>query len=196
MSVAIETAELIAALQAASKEALDVIEATEDATDGDLAALGHNGVRDAAKDAHNICNNLVRRLGGLAIEPKKPAPVDDDQTAFEEDVAPYRAAMGAANPTASEAMLDELEAKKTNLDRAIEGAKAEEPPAEIAQLMDPSLTTRQNLDVLIAKYGRLMSEREYALKNDNESEAMRLLKRAEIIDSGIEWNRARLAEVI
>jgi hypothetical protein len=186
MSVAIETVELIIALQAASKEAQDVIEATEDATDGDLAALGHNGVRDAAKDAHNICNNLIRRLGGLAIEPKKPDPVEQPAPELEPE----------PEVTASEAMLDELETKKSNLDRAIEEAKAEEPPAEIADLMDPGLTTRQNLDALIAKYAKLMGEREYALKHGDESEAMKLLKRAETIDSGIKWNRARLAEVI
>jgi hypothetical protein len=186
MSVAIETAELIAALQAASKEAQDVIEATEDATDGDLAALGHNGVRDAAKDAHNICNNLVRRLGGLAIEPKKPEPVE--QPIPEPEPEP--------EVSASEAMLDDLEAKKTNLDRAIEEAKAEEPPAEIADLMDSSLTTRQNLEALIAKFRDAKSLEEMARSNGDMNAAMEHLRDAQRYDSGIKWNRARLAEVI
>ena len=148
MSVAIETAELISALQSASKEAMDVIEATEDATDGDLAALGHNGVRDAAKDAHNICNNLIRRLGGLAIEPKKPEPVE--QPVPEPEPEP--------EITASEAMLDELEATKTNLDRAIEEAQAapEQPPEAIADLFQadkPLAPQAQALHQLWVKLG-------------------------------------------
>jgi len=131
------------------------------------------------------------------IEFKAPAPEPCRVTALERRVDALEALVkGLAVNRPAAATLDELEAKKTNLDRAIEEAKAEEPPEEIAKLMDPSLTTRQNLDALIAKYAKLMSEREYALKNGDESEAMRLLKRAETIDSGIKWNRARLAEVI
>lgn len=188
MSVAIETAELIAALQAASKEAQDVIEATEDATDGDLAALGHNGVRDAAKDAHNICNNLVRRLGGLAIEAKKPEPVE--QPIPEPEPEP--------EVSASEAMLDELEAVKTKLDDRLADPLevSEEPPEEIADLFDAGLTARQNQEALQKKYAETMSMREIHLANGEDSEAMALLKKAERYDSGIKWNRARLAEVI
>ncbi len=98
--VSIETAELISALQAASKEAIDVCEATEDASGADLAALGHNGLRDAAKDAHNICNNLIRRLGGEPVLPPEPEPIEQ--------------------PKPAEAVLQELETKQTNLEKAIE----------------------------------------------------------------------------
>ena len=98
------------------------------------------------------------------------------------------------NGDISEKVLDDLEAVQTKLQERPEAHV--EPPAELAELFDPSLTARQNQEALIAKYSKLMSKREYALKDGNESEAMRLLKRAETIDSGIKWNRARLAEVV
>lgn len=94
------------------------------------------------------------------------------------------------------AMLDELETKKTNLDRAIEEAKAKEPPPEIADLLDPDLTTRQNLEKLIEKHTKAKHLEEIARSHGDASGAMRHLKDAERLESGINWNRARLAEVI
>jgi len=104
--------------------------------------------------------------------------------------------------TPAEAMLDELEAVKTKIDegRPIDPLDpSEEPPEAIADLFDPSLTPRQNQDALKQKYAQHMSEH-YRLRDygdqDSKSQAQRHLEKAERLDSGIKWNRARLAEVI
>ena len=103
MSVAIETAELISALEKASKEAMDVIEVTEDAEGEDMAARGHNAVRDAAKDAHNICNNLLKRLGGAPVLPPKPEPVPEPVE------QPEPEAPAQSNGEAAEAVLEQMD---------------------------------------------------------------------------------------
>ena len=72
-----------------------------------------------------------------------------------------------------------------------------EPPAEVADLFDPNLTARQNQEKLTKRYTDLMNERQWWLEGgDDKSKAMELLRKAERIESGIKWNRARLAEVI
>lgn len=91
-------------------------------------------------------------------------------------------------------MLSELEATKAKIDDR--PPAHEEPPASIADLFDPELTARQNQEALQKKYADAMSMREIHLANDEDSKAMELLKKAERYDSGINWNRARLAEVI
>tara|TARA_R100001086_G_scaffold44914_1_gene19895 strand:+ start:3053 stop:3616 length:564 start_codon:yes stop_codon:yes gene_type:complete len=134
MSVAIETAELISALQAASKEALDVIEATEDATERDLAARGHNAVRDAAKDAHNICNNLLKRLGKAPVLPPKP------ETSPDPIEQPEPEAPAQSNGEAAEAVLeqmDQLEEVQEVLSEVAGDPEPEQPPASIADLFQP-----------------------------------------------------------
>ena len=101
----------------------------------------------------------------------------------------------------SEAMLDELETVKTKLDdRPADPLEISNgPPEAIADLFDPNLTARQNQEVLQQKYAQHMSEhyrlRDYGDQN-SKSQAQRHLEKAERLDSGIKWNRARLAEVI
>ena len=67
MDISTEISELVSALRNASTEAMDLVEKSEDLDTADLAAMGHNGVRDAAKDAHNICNNLLRPLSMINL---------------------------------------------------------------------------------------------------------------------------------
>jgi hypothetical protein len=90
-------------------------------------------------------------------------------------------------------MLEQLESVKDAIDSH---PRHVEPPAAIAELFDPSLTARQNQDVLTRKYAALMSERELHLSANDTSKAMELLRKAERIESGINWNRARLAEAV
>lgn len=125
MSVAIETAELISALKTASKEALDLIEATEDAEGEDLTARGHNAVRDAAKDAHNICNNLLKRLGSTVVMPPKPEPAPEPIEQPEPE-APAEAVLR---------QMDELEEVQDVLKEA--SGEPEQPPESIADLFQP-----------------------------------------------------------
>jgi len=91
--------------------------------------------------------------------------------------------------------LADLEAAKANIDEALDAAP-KQPPEAIADLIDPNLTAQQNMDALIDKYAATMSEREHELSGGNTSRAMELLRKAERLDSGIKWNRARLAEVL
>jgi len=103
-----------------------------------------------------------------------------------------------AEPVESEAV---LERTLSNLERAQAEAKpepvADEPPEAIADLFDPELTARQNQEALTKKYTALMNERQWWLEGgDDKSKAMELLRKAERIESGINWNRARLAEVV
>ena len=72
----------------------------------------------------------------------------------------------------------------------------DEPPAEIADLIDPDLTARQNLDALTAKYAAAKNLEEYCRSNDDMEGAMKHLRDAERFESGIKWNRAVLAEVV
>ena len=90
--------------------------------------------------------------------------------------------------------LAEMQDIKTRIDEVRD--TPDEPPAEIADLFDPNLTARQNQEALTDKYAELMSRRERHLSFDETSEAMALLHKAERIESGINWNRAQLAEVI
>ena len=99
----------------------------------------------------------------------------------------------------SEAPLDRT---LTNLEKAQEALKPAvdaEPPAAIAELFDPSLTARQNQEKLQARYKDAMSEH-YRLMGygtqEDKAEAQRQLEKAQRIESGINWNRARLAEVV
>lgn len=187
MSVEIETAELISALKAASKEALDVIEATEDVEGEDLTARGHNAVRDAAKDAHNICNNLLRRLGASAVMPPKPEPAPKPVEQPEPE-APAEAVLR---------QMDQLETVQEVLaEAATDPEVSDVPPDTLADLFDPELTARQNQEALLKKYKETMSMREIHLSHNETSEAMECLRKAERLESGIKWNRARLAEVI
>lgn len=99
------------------------------------------------------------------------------------------------------AIQDEREKRKAAESRLAEksyeeGETPEQPPEAIADLFDPSLTARQNQEALQKRYAALMSERELHLGGGDTSKAMELLKRAERIESGITWNRARLAEVL
>ena len=72
----------------------------------------------------------------------------------------------------------------------------DEPPAEIADLIDPELTARQNLDALTAKFAAAKNLEEYCRSNDDMEGAMKHLRDAERFESGIKWNRAVLAEVV
>jgi hypothetical protein len=92
--------------------------------------------------------------------------------------------------------LEQLERAQSNMEERKPEPVSEEPPEAIADLFDPNLTARQNQEALQKKYAALMSERELELTAGNGSKAMELLKRAERFESGITWNRARLAEVI
>lgn len=107
--------------------------------------------------------------------------------------------------------LEELEAKLKATQEALEArpetvipdtgpepieASYDEPPAEIADLIDPSLTPRQNLDVLTAKFAAAKNLEEYARDTGDKSAAMKHLKDAERFESGIKWNRAVLVEVV
>ncbi len=83
MNLEIETLELLTALQRASKEALDVVQATTDVAGTSAASVGHNELRAAAQDAHIICKNLIIRLGGEPIYPA-PYPKDGDTVLSEE----------------------------------------------------------------------------------------------------------------
>ena len=98
----------------------------------------------------------------------------------------------------AEAALAAMEQVKETIDERPESPSEEQrdPPEELADLFDPNLTPRENHDKLISKYARLMSEREHALKGSDDSEAMRLLKKAENVESGIKWNRAVHAELL
>lgn len=104
----------------------------------------------------------------------------------------------------AEGSFDEIErfferqsAARENLAAANAETVPDEPPASIADLIDLSLTPRENHEILQKKYAALMSEREWWLNTgDDKSKAMELLRKAERIESGIQWNRARRAEVI
>lgn len=191
MSIGTQITELVDALKLTAKEAMDVLEATEDATESDLTALGHNGVRDAAKDAHNIADNLLKRLGVDPVRKPKPEPAPEPE-AIEPEPEPE------PEVHVSEEVLEKVEASLTDAKAKIDERPPayEEPPASIADLFDPELTARQNQEALQKKYADAMSMREIHLANDEDSKAMELLKKAERYDSGINWNRARLAEVI
>ncbi|MEL6804160.1 MAG: hypothetical protein AAFO91_10295 [Bacteroidota bacterium] len=114
MGVLKEIEQLRTALSAASREALDVLQATEDMDATGLAELGHNGVRDAAKDAHNICNSLLRRLGAPPIEPEIKVTASGLMNFVQE---------GAKVSITNEASLNEASVKKTNIEKAIEENK-------------------------------------------------------------------------
>jgi len=101
MSAVAETKELVAALELVSKEAQDVLNATEGAEGSDLGAIGHNEVRAAANDARNIAINLAARLGVSLV---KVDPVDEPEV----------------KAVVSEKVLEELEA-------AQEAFQADEP---------------------------------------------------------------------
>jgi hypothetical protein len=96
-------------------------------------------------------------------------------------------------PTAADKMLDELEAVKAAIDSH---PRHEEPPAAIADLIDPSLTPKQNLEALMAKFAAAKNMEEYSRSNGDMTAAMQHLKDAERFESGIKWNRAVLAEVL
>ena len=91
------------------------------------------------------------------------------------------------------------DAPKTNLERAIDDNKKQAPPEAIADLFDPNLTARQNQEALTKKYAHHMSEytrlRDYG-DTDSRSQAADHLAKAERYESGINWNRPRLAEVV
>jgi len=91
----------------------------------------------------------------------------------------------------------ELEAVHTKLQERPEAHV--EPPAAIADLFDPSLTARQNQEKLQLRYKDAMSEH-YRLMGygtqEDKAEAQKQLEKAQRIESGITWNRARLAEVV
>lgn len=72
----------------------------------------------------------------------------------------------------------------------------DEPPAEIADLIDPDLTARQNLDALTAKFAAAKNMEEYCRSNGDMESAMKHLRDADRFESGIKWNRAVLAEVM
>jgi len=106
-----------------------------------------------------------------------------------------------------EQALADLEAVKAGIDaRTVEeeapapapepAENYDEPPVEIADLIDPSLTARQNLDALMAKFAAAKNMEEYSRSNGDMTAAMQHLKDAERFESGIKWNRAVLAEVV
>lgn len=78
----------------------------------------------------------------------------------------------------------------------IEPESYDEPPVDIVDLVDPSLTPRQNLDVLTSKFAAAKNAEEYARSNGDMKAAMEHLKDAERFESGIKWNRAVLVEVV
>lgn len=202
----IETQELVSALERAAQEAQDVLDVTSlinpDSVSDDelLFAVGNNAVREAASDAVNICGNLAKRLGAAlaqveAEEPKKKEPEIIEKIVEVENTE----------------RLEELEAKLKATQEALEArpetvipdtgpepieASYDEPPAEIADLIDPSLTPKQNLDVLTAKFAAAKNLEEYARNNGDMTGAMQHLRDAERFESGIKWNRAVLVEVV
>lgn len=99
--------------------------------------------------------------------------------------------------SAAKEALDQLEAAKDRIDTF--KAAEKEPPAELSDLFEPNLTARENHDALTKKYKDAMSEH-YRLMGygtqEDRIEAQRQLEKAQRIESGINWNRARLAEVL
>lgn len=115
--------------------------------------------------------------------------------------------------------LENVKPRTTNLERAIQEAQARaeaaeaelakaryeepeqapEPPEDLADLFDANLTARQNQEALTKKYAHHMSEytrlRDYG-DEASRSQASEHLKKAQRYESGIAWNRPRLAEVI
>lgn len=188
--VEIETAEAIEVGNRFIKELQDILDATEAAEGSNNEAVGHNEKRAAANDGINITRNILRRLGAAPIPPvskrPKPAPEPPKQ------------------PT--ESVLEELEATKTNLEKAIEEngqavdavieGEAESPPEAIADLFDPELTPRENQDALMTKFAAAKNAEEHARAGGDMASAMQHLKNAERYESGIKWNRAVHAEVL
>ena len=108
-------------------------------------------------------------------------------------------------PPEDTSRLEDLERQLTEAQEALQAKEPEpetpeetydEPPAELADLIDPSLTPRQNLDVLTAKFAAAKNLEEYARDNGDKASAMKHLKDAERFESGIKWNRAVLVEVV
>lgn len=180
MSVAIETAEAIADGERFIKSLQDILDATEAADGGSNDAVGHNEKRSAANDGVNIVRSIIRRLGGVPLQAApKPAP---------EPEAPAEAVLR---------QMDQLETVQEVLAEAATDPEASDvPPDTLADLFDPELTARQNQEALLKKYRETMSMREIHLSHNETSEAMECLRKAERLESGIKWNRARLAEVI
>lgn len=106
----IETAEAIEAGQRFIKELQDIIDATQDVSGDSNDAMGHNGKRSAANDGINITRNILRRLGGLAIQPKKPEPAEKPV-----NEAPSEPAVMTLEARPSEAMLSKLEGVQEKL---------------------------------------------------------------------------------
>ncbi len=145
-------------------------------------------------------NHMATPLGGEVQIIEQPAPepeivyVDREVEVRVKD--PETEAQARAAEAALTDALEQLKAAKAKVDERKPEPVSDEPPKAIADLFDPNLTARQNQEALQKKYAALMSEREHELTAGNSSEAMALLKRAERFESGITWNRARLAEVI
>jgi len=76
------------------------------------------------------------------------------------------------------------------------GARHEDVPDHLSDLFDASLTPRQNHDKLQRKYIILKNEEEYARFHNDMQTAMAKLREAQRVESGITWNRPRLAEQV
>ena len=132
----------------------------------------------------------------VPVEVEKIVEVEVEKVVEVKVKDPETEAQARAAEEALTEALDQLKAAKAKVDDRKPEPVPDEPPEGISDLFDPNLTARQNQEALLKKYAALMSEREHELTAGNTSKAMDLLKRAERIESGITWNRARLAEVI
>ena len=136
------------------------------------------------------------------IDTKWPEPIDNRVELGTNDEGLIIVEKIVQDPALTEA----LEETKRKLDEALasrgEGepepieANYDEPPAEIADLIDPDLTARQNLDVLIQKRTAAKHLEEMARSHGDMDEAMKHLKDVERFETGIKWNRAVLVEVV
>jgi len=143
----------------------------------------------------DYCNQLEARIdAGEDVDPYAGWPTEFVAKGPPDHVAANLERM-VENGDIPEKVLDNLEAVQTKLQER-PAARYEEPPVEIADLIDPSLTARQNLDALMAKFAAAKNMEEYCRSNGQMADAMKHLKDADRFESGIKWNRAVLAEVI
>ena len=159
MSLEIETIELIDALQKASKEALDVVDATQEEPGAGLETVGHNEVRAAARDAHKICNNLLVRLGGNPISRPKPEPEVIEKL------------VEVPDPALTEA----LEQTKRKLDEALASRgepepQPEMPPEGIADLFQDDRPYPEQAKALWDRYNELTQKIMLKVATDAERE--------------------------
>jgi hypothetical protein len=142
----------------------------------------------------SVAQDLAEKVRGMTVK-AEPAPVPPQ---------PLTAPL-AAKPTAPQTDYDAIIAGlKAQLAEAL--AKAPEPveipeflqdnpPAELADLFDPADTAPQSNEKLLVRLREVLGL--IGLAEDNGGRAApELYRRKDRLESGIRWNRGRLAEVI